>query len=33
MTGTLSTPASWVKASALDIPCLPEEICRLIQQY
>ena len=33
MTGTLSTPASWVKASTLDIPCLPEEICRLIQQY
>lgn len=33
MSGTLSTPASWVKASTLDIPCLPEEIGRLIQQY
>ena len=33
MTGTLSTPASWIKASTLDIPCLPGEIGRLIQQY
>ena len=33
ISGTLSTPASWIKASTLDIPCLPEEIGRLIQQY
>ena len=33
ISGTLTTPASWIKASTLDIPCLPEEIGRLIQQY
>lgn len=33
VSGTLSIPDSWINASTLDIPCLPEEIGRLIQQY
>jgi len=29
----LTIPAEWINVSSLDIPCLPEEIGRLIQQY
>jgi hypothetical protein len=29
----MTIPSNWLQASVLDIPCLPEEIGRLIQQY
>jgi len=29
----LTIPTDWIHVSSLDIPCLPEEISRLIQQY
>jgi hypothetical protein len=31
--GIMTIPAKWLVASALDIPYLPEELCRLIGQY